>query len=63
MSNTCVCCGNLIPEGRQVCPRCETWSYAPDAFLPDGTPLYLKTNTEPCWEQLKLYRDLFRVSE
>lgn len=21
--NTCVCCGEVIPEGRQVCPRCE----------------------------------------
>ena len=19
----CVCCGNVIPEGRQVCPNCE----------------------------------------
>lgn len=25
MSDTdrCVCCGEIIPEGRQVCPRCE----------------------------------------
>ena len=21
--NTCVCCGEIIPEGRQVCPRCD----------------------------------------
>jgi hypothetical protein len=21
--NTCVCCGEIIPEGRQVCPNCE----------------------------------------
>lgn len=21
--NTCVCCGAIIPEGRQVCPNCE----------------------------------------
>lgn len=21
--NRCVCCGAIIPEGRQVCPRCE----------------------------------------
>ena len=19
----CICCGNTIPEGRQVCPKCE----------------------------------------
>ena len=23
MENRCVCCGEIIPEGRQVCPRCE----------------------------------------
>lgn len=23
MDNTCVCCGEIIPEGRQVCPKCE----------------------------------------
>ena len=23
MNNTCVCCGEIIPEGRQVCPCCE----------------------------------------
>lgn len=22
MNNTCVCCGEIIPEGRQVCPAC-----------------------------------------
>lgn len=22
-NNTCVCCGEIIPEGRQVCPKCE----------------------------------------
>lgn len=21
--NTCVCCGDQIPEGRQICPKCE----------------------------------------
>ena len=21
--NSCVCCGDIIPEGRQVCPKCE----------------------------------------
>ena len=23
MVNRCVCCGDIIPEGRQVCPACE----------------------------------------
>lgn len=22
MNNTCVCCGKVIPEGRQICPAC-----------------------------------------
>lgn len=22
-SNTCVCCGESIPEGRMICPTCE----------------------------------------
>ena len=26
MENRCVCCGELIPEGRQVCPACEAKS-------------------------------------
>ena len=21
--NTCFCCGEQIPEGRQICPKCE----------------------------------------
>lgn len=24
MENRCVCCGEIIPEGRQVCPSCES---------------------------------------
>lgn len=23
MDNRCVCCGEVIPEGRMVCPNCE----------------------------------------
>ncbi len=26
MENKCVCCGAIIPEGRQVCPNCESKS-------------------------------------
>ena len=22
-NNTCICCGEIIPEGRQICPTCE----------------------------------------
>ena len=24
MDNTCICCGAVIPEGRMMCPNCET---------------------------------------
>ena len=23
MEDRCVCCGEIIPEGRMVCPKCE----------------------------------------
>lgn len=23
MEERCICCGEIIPEGRQVCPSCE----------------------------------------
>ena len=45
--NTCVCCGAIIPEGRHVCPNCETWSDSPDVILADGSRLYLKSNNDP----------------
>ena len=22
-NNTCICCGAVIPEGSQICPKCE----------------------------------------
>ncbi len=57
MDNRCVCCGEVIPEGRQVCFRCETArNPAPDAFLADGTPLYFKIrNTPSPKNNLQLY--------
>ena len=26
MDNTCICCGDVIPEGRWVCYGCENYS-------------------------------------
>lgn len=35
--NRCVCCGEIVPEGRQVCPTCEARAsapkYDPDEFF------------------------------
>ena len=28
--NRCVCCGDVIPEGRMVCPNCEEKEKADD---------------------------------
>lgn len=60
--NTCICCGAEIPEGRQVCWNCERKDYPPDAILPDGTLLYLRTkaNTSGLSPQLQLYEMLRR---
>lgn len=22
-ADRCVCCGEIVPEGRQICPQCE----------------------------------------
>lgn len=52
--STCLACGAPVQEGRQFCPKCETWSAAPDGFLPDGTPLYLKTSKHPEYASLQL---------
>jgi hypothetical protein len=30
LQNRCVCCGEIIPEGRQVCPMCEKKGYKDD---------------------------------
>lgn len=27
MENRCIICGEIIPEGREVCPRCEAGGY------------------------------------
>lgn len=36
--NCCVCCGAIIPEGRQVCPNCErTLTDAPLILKPVDT--------------------------
>ena len=56
MSNTCVCCGIDIPEGRLVCPNCENArSIQPDVILKDGTPVYLKTRVNPTNVSTQLY--------
>ena len=50
MEDKCVCCGDLIPEGRQTCWKCE------QAILKVGKVLQndktLKERTRPTYEFL-----------
>ena len=43
----CVCCGEIIPEGRQVCPKCEVknepFTLNMDAAPRGGIRLFLWT--------------------
>lgn len=56
MNNTCISCGAPVPEGRLVCSNCKiARSIQPDAILKDGTPLYLKTRTNPSNVSTQLY--------
>ena len=32
-ANRCVCCGEIIPEGRQICYRCEHYTTKVGAIL------------------------------
>ena len=36
MDNRCVCCGAIIPEGRQVCPKCEKGNQMKQIISKDG---------------------------
>lgn len=60
MTDTCVCCGRDIPEGRMVCLTCESIEQKPDYYI-DGMPAYIKTptNLEAYNYQMQLYAAVF----
>jgi hypothetical protein len=62
MSEICNCCGKPIRGCGTMCENCRTWVHKPDAFLNDGTPLYLKTSVNPSSIplQLAIYEALCR---
>ena len=37
-ANRCVCCGEIIPEGRQVCPFCEFDAEFQNTFEAEQSP-------------------------
>lgn len=42
MENRCICCGEIIPEGRQVCYQCE-YSINEDIKIPSNDKVSLFT--------------------
>lgn len=36
MVDTCICCGEVIPEGRMICPNCEAELWPKREKLPTG---------------------------
>lgn len=40
--NRCVCCNEIIPEGIQVCPRCQKGrdEYGARAIMKDGSNIF-----------------------
>ncbi|MFR1406583.1 MAG: hypothetical protein ACLSS4_02100 [Acutalibacteraceae bacterium] len=35
-ADRCICCGEIVPEGRQICPQCERKRYI--YTIPDVPP-------------------------
>lgn len=54
MNEICNCCGKPIRGYGTMCENCRTWVHKPDAFLKDGTPLYLKMSVSPSSLPLQL---------
>ena len=68
--NTCICCGCLIPEGRQICPKCSSVPAQPDFKVDDaveqayrrGYAAGLKDNKKLLRETLSVIHDAFFVN-
>lgn len=46
----CVCCGEIIPEGRQVCPNCEKRVQKPQKVKTRADLIREMTDEELAWE-------------
>ena len=51
MEDKCVCCGEVIPEGRQVCPQCETKARKENDYMTRSEILDKPTNGTESGEQ------------
>ena len=58
MTDTCVCCGEVIPEGRMVCPICEA-----EAAENEGVICFPQrsTVTRRLWRRFFSLRRFFQV--
>lgn len=61
--NTCICCGCLIPEGRQICPKCSSEEFKVDDTVEQayrrGYAAGLKDNKKLLRETLSVIHDAF----
>lgn len=61
--NTCICCGCLIPEGRQICPKCSSEEFKVDDTVEQayrrGYAAGLKDNKKLLREVLPVLRAAF----
>lgn len=57
MENRCVCCGEIIPEGRMVCPLCQE---KPNERLKVGDTIKCSTSKEMVDLMMLLHGDNFR---
>lgn len=48
MTDTCVCCGRAVPEGRMVCPECEIESLERSVKMDDGLAVKVAEIDERC---------------
>lgn len=59
-NNTCICCGCLIPEGRQICPKCSSEDFKVDDTVEQayrrGYAAGLKDNKKLLRETLPVLR-------
>lgn len=49
MEDRCICCGEIIPEGRQVCPVCEAKE---EAKSPCSDSRGIERNTDEYMEEI-----------
>ena len=56
MENRCVCCGSIIPEGRQICRECEGSELTKESF---GETVFLtREEAEKALKEMKIRKTI-----